>query len=354
MLDKLEKIVRRLDEVERQLSDPAVYSDRDAMMKLSREQKELTPVAEAYRAYARAEADIAAATEMLSDPELKELGQEELSAAKAERERLTEELKRLLLPRDPNDDKNVVLEIRAGIGGEEGALFAADLLRMYSMYAERRGFTLDVVSLNETELGGVKEAVATVEGAGAYSRLKFEAGTHRVQRVPETESSGRIQTSAATVAVMPEAEEVEFSIDPKDLQIDTYRSSGAGGQHVNKTESAIRITHLPTGTVVECQDQRSQYKNKDRALSILRARLYQRAKEEREEAIAGQRRSQVGSGMRNERIRTYNFPQGRVTDHRIGLTLYKLDAVLNGDLDELVEGLILAEHSQQKASENDA
>ena len=240
MLDKLQKIAERLAEVERQLADPAVYSDRQAMTKLSREQKELTPVVEAYRAYSRAEADIAAATDMLSDPELKELGQEELTAAKAERERLEDQLKRLLLPCDPNDDKSVVLEIRAGIGGEEGALFAADLLRMYTMYAERRGFTLDVVSLNETELGGVKEVVATVEGTGAFSRLKFEAGTHRVQRVPETESSGRIQTSAATVAVMPEAEEVEFSIDPKDLQIDTYRSSGAGGQHVNKTESAIR------------------------------------------------------------------------------------------------------------------
>ena len=349
MLDKLEKIVRRLDEVERQLSDPAVYSDRDAMTKLSREQKELTPVAEAYRAYARAEADIAAATEMLSDPELKELGQDELSAAKAERERLTEELKRLLLPRDPNDDKNVVLEIRAGIGGEEGALFAADLLRMYTMYAERRGFTLDVVSLNETELGGVKEVVATVEGAGAYSRLKFEAGTHRVQRVPETESSGRIQTSAATVAVMPEAEEVEFSIDPKDLQIDTYRSSGAGGQHVNKTESAIRITHLPTGTVVECQDERSQYKNKERAMKILRSRLYEAEQERQNAAIAKERKSQVGTGDRSGKIRTYNFPQNRVTDHRLtgDSKNFNIAAIMNGDLDPLIDALTLNQQTQR-------
>lgn len=343
MLDKLQKIAERLAEVERQLADPAVYSDRQAMTKLSREQKELTPVVEAYRAYSRAEADIAAATDMLSDPELRELGQEELTAAKAERERLEGELKRLLLPRDPNDDKSVVLEIRAGIGGEEGALFAADLLRMYTMYAERRGFTLDVVSLNETELGGVKEAVATVEGTGAFSRLKFEAGTHRVQRVPETESSGRIQTSAATVAVMPEAEEVEFSIDPKDLQIDTYRSSGAGGQHVNKTESAIRITHLPTGTVVECQDERSQHKNKDKAMKVLRARLYDAEKAKHDAAIAGERKSQVGTGDRSERIRTYNYPQGRVTDHRINLTLYRLEQILNGDLDELIDALITAD-----------
>ena len=353
MEDRLNQIAERLRQVERELADPAVYSDQQRLKNLSREQKELTPVVENFTALQQTEQAIAEAREMLSDPELRELAQEELTRTKEQRERLAEELKRLLLPRDPNDEKSVVLEIRGGVGGEEGALFAADLLRMYTMYAERRGWQLEIVSQNVTELGGVKEVCATVEGDGAWSRLKFEAGTHRVQRVPETESGGRIQTSAATVAVMPEAEETELSIDPKDLQIDTFRSSGAGGQHVNKTESAIRITHLPSGTVVECQDERSQYKNKDRALSILRARLYQRAKEEREEAIAGQRRSQVGSGMRNERIRTYNFPQGRVTDHRIGLTLYKLDAVLNGDLDELVEGLILAEHRQQKASENE-
>ena len=349
MLDKLQKIAERLAEVERQLADPAVYSDRQAMTKLSREQKELTPVVEAYRAYSRAEADIAAATGMLSDPELKELGQEELTAAKAERERLEGELKRLLLPRDPNDDKSVVLEIRAGIGGEEGALFAADLLRMYTMYAERRGFTLDVVSLNETELGGVKEAVAMVEGTGAFSRLKFEAGTHRVQRVPETESSGRIQTSAATVAVMPEAEEVEFSIDPKDLQIDTFRSSGAGGQHVNKTESAIRITHLPTGVVVECQDERSQYKNKDRAMKILRSKLYEAEQEKQNAAIAATRKSQVGTGDRSGKIRTYNFPQNRVTDHRLtgDNKNFNIAAIINGDLDDMIDALTLNDQAQR-------
>ena len=343
MLDKLQKIAERLAEVERQLADPAVYSDRQAMTKLSREQKELTPVVEAYRAYSRAEADIAAATDMLSDPELRELGQEELTAAKAERERLEGELKR------PNDDKSVVLEIRAGIGGEEGALFAADLLRMYTMYAERRGFTLDVVSLNETELGGVKEAVATVEGTGAFSRLKFEAGTHRVQRVPETESSGRIQTSAATVAVMPEAEEVEFSIDPKDLQIDTYRSSGAGGQHVNKTESAIRITHLPTGTVVECQDERSQHKNRERAMKILRSRLYEAEQERQNAAIAKERKSQVGTGDRSGKIRTYNFPQNRVTDHRLtgDNKNFNIAAIMNGDLDPLIDALTLNQQAQR-------
>ena len=286
MLEKLQAIVRRLDQVERQLSDPAIYADREMLTRLSREQKELTPIAAAFRAWQQAEDDCAQAQELLSDPEMRELAQEELHRARQERDRLLEELKRLLLPRDPNDDRNVILEVRAGIGGEEGALFAADLLRMYALYAERRGWHMEPVYENTTELGGVKEVSAEVEGAGAWSRLKFEAGTHRVQRVPETESSGRIQTSAATVAVMPEAEEVEFTIDPKDLQIDTFRSSGAGGQHVNKTESAIRITHLPTGTVVECQDERSQYKNKDRAMKILRSKLYEAQQEKQNAAIA--------------------------------------------------------------------
>ena len=350
MEDRLNQIAERLRQVERELADPAVYSDQQRLKNLSREQKELTPVVENFTALQQAEQAIAEAREMLSDPELRELAQEELTRTKEQRERLAEELKRLLLPRDPNDEKSVVLEIRGGVGGEEGALFAADLLRMYTMYAERRGWLLEIVSQNVTELGGVKEICATVEGDGAWSRLKFEAGTHRVQRVPETESGGRIQTSAATVAVMPEAEETELSIDPKDLQIDTFRSSGAGGQHVNKTESAIRITHLPTGTVVECQDERSQYKNKDKAMKVLRSRLYELERERQEAATAEERRGQVGSGDRSERIRTYNFPQGRVTDHRIGLTLYKIDAILDGDLDEIIDALVTADQAEKLKS----
>ena len=349
MLDKLNEIERRLGEVEQQLSDPAVYGDMARLRDLSRQQKELTPVVEAYRAYRDALQRIDDATDLLSDPELKALAQEELQQAKEDSERLAEELKLLLLPRDPNDDKNVVLEIRGGVGGEEGALFAADLLRMYTMYAERRGWQLEIASCNETELGGVKEVSLTIEGEGAYSRLKFEAGTHRVQRVPETESSGRIQTSAATVAVMPEAEEVEFSIDPKDLQIDTFRSSGAGGQHVNKTESAIRITHLPTGTVVECQDERSQHKNRDRALKILRTKLYEAEQEKQNAAIAQTRRSQVGTGDRSGKIRTYNFPQNRVTDHRLtgDNKNFNIAAVINGDLDALVDALTVADQARR-------
>ena len=349
MLDKLNEIESRLADVERQLSDPAVYSDQARLRDLSRQQKELTPVVAAYRAYRDAEGRMADATELLADPELKALAQEELQQAREDKDRLSEELKLLLLPRDPNDDKNVVLEIRGGVGGEEGALFAADLLRMYTMYAERRGWQLEIASCNETELGGIKEVSLTIEGAGAYSRLKFEAGTHRVQRVPETESSGRIQTSAATVAVMPEAEEVEFSIDPKDLQIDTFRSSGAGGQHVNKTESAIRITHLPTGTVVECQDERSQHKNRDRAMKILRTKLYEAEQEKQNAAIAQTRRSQVGTGDRSGKIRTYNFPQNRVTDHRLTgeNKNFNIAAVINGDLDALVDALTVADQARR-------
>lgn len=347
MLDKLEKVVLRYTQVEQQLGDPSVYADLDKLTKLSREQKELQPIVTAYHDYRRAMQNYDEALAMMGDEELRDLAQEEMQNAKAERERLSEELKRLLLPRDPNDDKNVILEIRSGVGGEEGALFAADLLRMYTMYAERKNWQLHIVSENMTELGGVKEVCATIEGAGAYSRLKYEAGTHRVQRVPETESSGRIQTSAATVAVMPEMEEVAFTIDPKDLQIDTYRSSGAGGQHVNKTESAIRITHLPTGTVVECQDERSQYKNKDRAMKILRAKLYEAEQARQNDAIAAQRKSQVGSGDRSGKIRTYNFPQNRVTDHRLtgDQKNFNIDAVINGDLDALVDALTLADQT---------
>ena len=347
MLDKLEKVVLRYTQVEQQLGDPSVYADLDKLTKLSREQKELQPIVEVYHDYRRAMQNYDEALAMMNDEELRDLAQEELQNAKAERERLSEELKRLLLPRDPNDDKNVILEIRSGVGGEEGALFAADLLRMYTMYAERKNWQLHIVSENMTELGGVKEVCATIEGTGAYSRLKYEAGTHRVQRVPETESSGRIQTSAATVAVMPEWEEVSFTIDPKDLQIDTYRSSGAGGQHVNKTESAIRITHLPTGTVVECQDERSQYKNKERAMKILRAKLYEAEQARQNDVIAAQRKSQVGSGDRSGKIRTYNFPQNRVTDHRLtgDQKNFNIDAVINGDLDALVDALTLADQT---------
>lgn len=353
MWAQLTKACLRLEEIETQLSQPETYDDPDLAASLNKEQKDLLPLVEAYRQHQKAQADLDGRADLLDDPECRQLAKAEETALRAELDRLEEELRLLLQPKDPMDGKDVFLEIRAGVGGEEAALFAADLFRMYSMYGEKQGWRLELTNVNQTELGGVKELSCLVKGETAYARLKHESGVHRVQRVPETESGGRIHTSTCTVAVLPQVDEVDFTLDPNDLRIDTFRASGAGGQHINKTESAIRVTHLPTGTVVECQDQRSQYKNKDRALSILRARLYQRAKEEREEAIAGQRRSQVGSGMRNERIRTYNFPQGRVTDHRIGLTLYKLDAVLNGDLDELVEGLILAEHSQQKASEND-
>ena len=356
MIDKLNAIAQKYEELEQKLSEPSIYNDPAEAARLLREQKELAPLVETWREYARLEKSAAEAEELLageSDPELRELAREEQQSARLALEPLRERLTRLLLPKDPNDDKNVIVEIRAGVGGEEAALFAASLYRMYSMYAEARGWRCEITTLNETELGGIKEIVFLVEGEGAWSRLKFESGVHRVQRVPETEAGGRIHTSTATVAVLPEVEEVELAIDPKDLQIDTYRSSGAGGQHVNKTESAIRVTHLPTGLVVECQDERSQYKNKDRALKILRARLYEREQEKQSAEIAAQRKSQVGSGMRNERIRTYNFPQGRVTDHRIGLTLYKIDAVVNGDLDEIIDALVTNDQAEKlKASEN--
>lgn len=355
MLNKLKTIADRCEALVSQLEDPATYGDPELLRRLTREQKEIAPVAEAYRAYCRAESDLASAQELLGDPELREMAQEEMQAARAELERLREELKILLLPRDPNDSRNVVMEIRGGVGGEEAMLFAADLFRMYAMYVESRGWQLEVVGRSETELGGLKEISFLVEGEGAWSRLKFESGTHRVQRVPVTESSGRIQTSAATVAVLPEAEEVEFHIDPGDLKIDTFRSSGAGGQHINKTESAIRITHLPTGVVVECQDERSQYKNKDRAMKILRSKLYEAEQEKQNAAIAAQRRSQVGSGDRSERIRTYNFPQGRVTDHRLGgdVKNFAIDAVINGGLDPIIDALVTADQAAKLAEARD-
>ena len=355
MWEKLKQLARRYDEIGELLEVPEIYADPKKLRALTREQKELSAVVETYRAYQKCEDDIVQALELVSDPELKDMAQEELNTAKAEKERLFDELRVLLLPRDPNDDRNVILEIRTGVGGEESALFAHSLYRMYNMYADAHGWKTEIANLNETELGGVREASLLISGQGAYSRLKFESGVHRVQRVPETETGGRIHTSTATVAVLPEMDAVEVHIDPKDLQIDTYRSSGAGGQHVNKTESAIRITHLPTGTVVECQDERSQYKNKDRAMKILASRLYAAESARQNAARSAERRSQVGTGMRNERIRTYNFPQGRVTDHRIGLTLYKLDQVLDGDLDEIIDALTLADQAEKlRASAEEA
>ena len=347
MWEQLNQAALRLEELETQLAQPETYENPDLVAALNREQKELTPLVETFHRYQGAQRELAGLTDLLSDPECRQLARAEYDQVKAQLDQLEQTLRQMLLPKDPMDGKNVFLEIRAGVGGEEAALFAADLYRMYAMYGEKQGWKLELDNVS------IKELSCLVEGESAYAKLKHESGVHRVQRVPETESGGRIHTSTCTVAVLPQVDEVEFQLNPADLRIDTFRASGAGGQHINKTESAIRVTHLPTGTVVECQDQRSQYKNKDRALSILRARLYEQAIQEQAQAVAGQRRSQVGSGMRNERIRTYNFPQGRVTDHRIGLTLYKLDAVMNGELEELVEGLSLAEQRERlKRSED--
>ncbi len=349
MLEKLELVEKRFGELEEALAQGDLYADPEKAARLLKEQKELTPVVEAYRAYRRTQKDMEDAQELMhsEEGEMRELAQAEFEESKDRLEELEQQIRLLLLPKDENDDKNVIVEIRGGVGGEEAALFAHSLFRMYSMYAERKRYTVEVLSSNETELGGIKEISFEVRGAGAFSRFKFESGTHRVQRVPETESSGRIHTSAATVAVLPEAEEVEVQIDPGDLQIDTYRSGGAGGQHVNKTESAIRITHLPTGLVVECQDERSQHKNRDRAMKILRTKLYEMQQQALDKERASERRSQVGSGDRSERVRTYNYPQGRVTDHRIGLTLHRLDAVLDGDLDEIIDALIAADQAEK-------
>lgn len=355
MLDKLKKVEERFEDINRKLCDSDVVADLDQYKKLMQELKTLTPIVEEYRRYKSAENDTLEAKNLLDEGglehEFKEMVLEELESAKERLAESGERLKILLLPRDPNDDKNVIVEIRGGAGGEEASLFAGVLFRMYSMYAETKGWKCDVLSSNPTELGGFKEISFMLEGEGAYSRLKFESGVHRVQRVPETESQGRIHTSTVTVAVLPEAEEVDVEINPADLQIDTYRSGGAGGQHVNKTESAIRITHLPTGTVVECQDERSQYKNKDRAMKILRSRILEAEREKQHDAIAGERRAQVGTGDRSERIRTYNYPQGRVSDHRINLTLYKIEAILNGDLDELIDALVTADTAEKLKSE---
>ncbi len=356
MFDKLQGIEDKLEKINSSLCDPEVVSNQEEYKKLMREAKTLTPIVEKFREYKKANSDLTEAKEMLADnsldKEFRDMASEEAAEAQKKTEELKEELKVLLLPKDPNDYKNVIVEIRGGAGGEEAALFAGSLFRMYSMYAERKGWKTEIMNENPTELGGYKEISFMIEGEGAYSRLKFESGVHRVQRVPETESQGRVHTSTVTVAVLPEAEEVEFTLDPADLQIDVFRSSGAGGQKVNKTSSAIRVTYLPTGMVVECQDERSQYKNKDKALKVLRSRLLEEKTAKQNAEIAGERRSQVGTGDRSERIRTYNFPQGRVSDHRIGLTLYKIEAIMNGDLDEIIDALVTADTAEKLKAED--
>ena len=355
MINKLNLIADRHDEINRQLMDPEIVSDQEKYTALMREYKHLTPIIEEFNRYCTFKRRYEEAEMLLkdsADADMRELAEVEYKENKTNMEASAEALKILLLPRDENDDKNVIIEIRGGAGGEEAMLFAAALFRMYTMYAESKGFRYEILNLNDTELGGIKEIAFSISGEGAFSRYKFESGVHRVQRVPETESGGRIHTSTATVAVLPEMEERDFEINPTDLQIDTFRASGAGGQHVNKTESAIRVTHLPTGLVVECQDERSQHKNRERALKILRSRLADIEREKQEAALANERKSQVGTGDRSERIRTYNYPQGRVTDHRIGLTLYKLEQILNGDLDEVIDALITSDQAEKLKGEN--
>ena len=351
MFEKLSETEKNYEKIAEDLSTPEVVADPERFAKLMREHKRLTPIVDKYREYVRLKSQIADAEEILAggDAELAELAEVELTEAKNALPNVEHELQILLLPHDPNDDKNVIFEIRGGAGGEEAALFAYVLYRMYTMYAAKVGYKTEIINLNETELGGFKEVTFMIEGEGAYSRLKYESGVHRVQRVPETEAQGRIHTSTATVAVLPEAEDVEVEINPADLIIETCKSSGAGGQHVNKTESAIRLIHKPTGIVVECQDERSQYKNRDKAMKLLKTKLYDMAQAEQDEKIASERRSQVGTGDRSERIRTYNYPQSRVTDHRIGLTLYSLENFLNGDIDEMLTALATADTAAKLA-----
>ena len=347
MLEKLQAVENRYEELCFRSEQPDFYADPKRAAAFLREKNELEPIVETFRAYNRASRDMEEAQDLMADPEMRELCQETFQKAKADKENLYRELQVLLLPKDPNDDKNVIMEIRGGVGGEESALFAHSLFRMYSMYAAARGWKIELMNYNETELGGVKEADFVISGAGAYSRLKYESGVHRVQRVPETESGGRVHTSTATVAVLPEMEEVDVTIRPEDIEMQVFRSSGAGGQHINKTSSAVRLIHKPSGIVVSCQEERSQVQNREKCMRMLASKLYEIEQEKLDSAVTGMRRSQVGTGMRNERIRTYNFPQGRVTDHRIGLTLYKIDAVMDGDLDEIIDALATAEQAEK-------
>lgn len=347
MLEKLEAVSSRYEELCAKSEQPDFYADPQKAAKLLREKNDLEPIVAAYTAYNRAQQEMDDAEELMSDPEMKELCQQTYSDAKAEKERLYRELQILLLPKDPNDDKSVIVEIRGGVGGEESALFAHSLFRMYSMYAARKGWTVELLNYNETELGGVKEADFVINGRGAYSRMKYESGVHRVQRVPETESGGRVHTSTATVAVLPEMEEVDVQINPADIEMQVYRASGAGGQHVNKTSSAVRLIHKPSGIVVACQEERSQVQNREKCMRMLASKLYEQEQQRVESEVTGLRRSQVGTGMRNERIRTYNFPQGRVTEHRVGLTLYKIDSVMDGDLDEIIDALATADQAEK-------
>ena len=347
MLNKLEAVASRYEELCAKSEQPDFYTDPKAAAALLREKNDLEPIVEAYRQYRQAEADMRDAQELMAEPEMKELCQEAYAQAKQAREALYEKLQILLLPKDPNDEKSVIVEIRGGVGGEESALFAHSLFRMYSMYAAAKGWSIELLNYNDTELGGVKEADFVINGRGAYSRMKYESGVHRVQRVPETESGGRVHTSTATVAVLPEMEEVDVQLNPADIEMQVYRASGAGGQHVNKTSSAVRLIHKPTGIVVACQEERSQVQNREKCMRMLASKLYEMEQEKLESEVTGMRRSQVGTGMRNERIRTYNFPQGRVTDHRIGLTLYKIDSVMDGDLDELINALAAADQAEK-------
>ncbi len=347
MLEKMRAVESRYEELCAKSEQPDFYADPQKAAKLLREKNDLEPVVACYRSYCRAQQDMEEAQELMTDPEMKELCQETYQTAKEEKTRLYEELRILLLPKDPNDDRSVIVEIRGGVGGEESALFAHSLYRMYSMYAAQKGWSIELLNYSDTELGGVKEADFIVNGRGAYSRLKYESGVHRVQRVPETESGGRVHTSTATVAVLPEMEEASVQINPADVEMQVYRASGAGGQHVNKTSSAVRLIHKPTGIVVACQEERSQMQNREKCMRMLASKLYEIEQEKLQSAVTGMRRSQVGTGMRNERIRTYNFPQGRVTDHRVGLTLYKIDAIMDGAIDEIIDALATADQAEK-------